>query len=238
MTQVSLLELAARIGAEVRGDGARRVSGVAPLETAGPEQLAFYSNPRYRHELSATRAAAVIVAEDEAEHVPASAVRLVAAQPYVSFAKASAVFFRELTVEAGVQRGALVDDTAEIHPTAAISPGAYVGPGAKIGARTTLHAGARVLDNARVGEGCTLWSGAVVRESCIVGNRVILQPNCVVGSDGFGFAFDLDGNRVGPLCDRSDGSPRRCWESRSGDTRLTGYAATCSQINYDVSSGT
>src|SRR5207248_1177943 len=137
--------------------------------------------------------AAVIVAEDEAGHVPPSAVSLVAAQPYVSFAKASAVFFRELTVEAGVQQGALVDDTAELHPTAAISPGAYVGPGAKIGARTTLHAGARVLDNARVGEGCTLWSGAVVRESCIVGNRVILQPNCVVGSDGFGFAFDLDG---------------------------------------------
>src|SRR5205085_2342443 len=128
VTQLSLRELAARIGAEVRGDGARRVSGVAPLETAGPEQLAFYANPRYRHELSMTRAAAVIVTETEARNVPPSSASLVAAQPYVSFAKASAVFFRELTVEAGVQRGALVDDTAEVHPTAAISPGAYVGP--------------------------------------------------------------------------------------------------------------
>ena len=193
MLQLSLSDLAARIGAEVRGDGARRVSGVAPLETAGPEQLAFYANPRYRHELSATRAAAVIVAEDEAKFVPDSAVRLVSAQPYVSFAKASAVFFRELTLEAGIQKYALVDDTAHVHPTAAVSPGAYVGHGAKIGARTILHAGARVLDCAEIGEDCRLWSGAVVRENCIVGNRVILQPNCVVGSDGFGFAFDLEG---------------------------------------------
>jgi len=50
-----------------------------------------------------------------------------------------------------------------------------------------------------VGEDCVLWPGAVVRERCIVGNRVILQPNAVVGSDGFGFAFDLEGDGSGPM---------------------------------------
>ncbi|MGZ6144072.1 MAG: UDP-3-O-(3-hydroxymyristoyl)glucosamine N-acyltransferase [Myxococcales bacterium] len=199
MNRLPLQDLAARIGAELRGDGARRVSGVAELAAAGPEQVAFYANPRYRKQLEESRAAAVIVAEDEADHVPATAARLVSAQPYVAFAKASALFHRELAVEPGVQRFALVDDTAEVHPTAAISPGAYVGPGARVGAGTTLHAGARVLDNASIGEGCTLWSGAVVRERCVVGNRVVLQPNCVVGSDGFGFAFDLQGDGQGPI---------------------------------------
>ena len=198
-TQLSLAELATRIGAEVRGDRGRRVSGVAGLSEAQAEQVAFYANPRYRKELAGTRAGAVIVAPDDAAHVPAAAVAVVAAQPYVAFAKASAVFYRELAVEPGVQRGALVDETAQVHPTAAISPGAYVGPSAKIGANTTLHAGARVLDCAEVGEGCILWPGAVVRERCLVGNRVILQPNCVVGSDGFGFAFDPEGDGAGPM---------------------------------------
>ena len=196
---LSLAELAARIGAEVRGDGSRRISGEAPLSAAEPAQLAFYANPRYRQELSATRAGAVIVSADDAAHLPAGAAGLVAAQPYVAFAKASAAFHRELVLEAGVQAGALVDESAEVHATAAIAPGAYVGPGARIGARSTLHAGARVLDSARVGEGCTLWPGAVVRERCIVGDRVILQPNSVVGSDGFGFAFDLEGDGSGPM---------------------------------------
>ena len=199
MTQLSLQDLAARIGAVVRGDGARRITGVAALDRAGPQQISFYANPRYRPELEATRAAAVIVADEEAAHVPAGAASLVAPQPYVAFAKASALFHRELAIEPGVQRGAFVDDTAEVHPTAAVSPGAYVGPGARIGARTTLHAGARVLDCAAVGEGCTLWSGAVVRENCVLGDRVVLQPNCVVGSDGFGFAFDLEGDGAGPM---------------------------------------
>jgi UDP-3-O-[3-hydroxymyristoyl] glucosamine N-acyltransferase len=198
-TQLSLEELARRIGAELRGPGAGGMSGVAPLESAGPSQIAFYANPRYRKELAATRAGAVIVCEDDAAHVPSSAARLVAPQPYVAFAKASALFHEELVVEPGIRRGGSIDETAEVHPTAAISPGAYVGPGAKIGAHTTLHAGARVLDFARVGEACVLWPGAVVRERCVLGDRVILQPNAVVGSDGFGFAFDLEGEGNGPM---------------------------------------
>jgi UDP-3-O-[3-hydroxymyristoyl] glucosamine N-acyltransferase len=198
-TQLSLEELARRIGAELRGSAAGGISGVAPLESAGPSQIAFYANPRYRKELAATRAGAVIVSEDNLPHVPTSAARLVAPQPYVAFAKASALFHRELVVQSGIQRGALIDMTADVHSTAAIAPGAYVGPGAKIGAHTTLHAGARVLDRARVGEACVLWPGAVVRERCIVGDRVILQPNAVVGSDGFGFAFDLEGDGNGPM---------------------------------------
>jgi UDP-3-O-[3-hydroxymyristoyl] glucosamine N-acyltransferase len=43
---LTLEELARRIGAEVRGDGSRRVRAVRPLEDAGPEDVAFFANPR------------------------------------------------------------------------------------------------------------------------------------------------------------------------------------------------
>jgi len=196
---LSLSELAGRIGAELRGEGARRVSGVASLASAAPEHVAFYANTRYLSELQRCAAGAVIVSEEDASRVPVGAARLVAAQPYVAFAKASALFHRELEVARGVQPGAWVDASAEVHPTAAVLAGAYVGPGARVGARTTLHSGARVLHFAQVGQDCILWPGAVVRERCLVGDRVILQPNCVVGSDGFGFAFDLEGEGHGPM---------------------------------------
>lgn len=197
--QLSVGELAARIGAEVRGDRDRRIEGVAGLADAAPEQVTFYANKRYFKELSATRAGAVIVSPDDAGHLPKGAAALLAHQPYVAFAKASALFHRDLSLQPGLHPGALVDPTAEVHPTAAVAPGASVGPGARVGARTALHAGARVLDGAAIGADCTLWPGAVVRERCILGDRVVLQPNSVVGSDGFGFAFDVEGDGQGPL---------------------------------------
>src|SRR5262249_46658315 len=92
---IGLEELALRVRAELRGDGARRVAGVAPLDAAGPEHVSFYSNPRYKAALLATRAGAVIVSEDDAALVPAASARLVAAQPYVAFARASEIFHPE-----------------------------------------------------------------------------------------------------------------------------------------------
>ena len=196
--QLSLEELARRIGAVVRGDGSRRVRGVAGLEDAGPEEIAFYTNARYRAELSRTRAAAVIVAEDEAQLVPGGAAPLVAAQPYVAFAKASAIFHPEQRPPVGVHPTAHLGVGAEVDPTASVGARCVIGPGSRIGARSVLHPGAAVLDEARVGADCVLWTGAVVRERCVLGDRVVLQPNAVVGSDGFGFAFDLGGDGEGP----------------------------------------
>ncbi|GAF96338.1 unnamed protein product, partial [marine sediment metagenome] len=40
-----------------------------------------------------------------------------------------------------------------------------------------------------VGADCVLWNNVVIRERCTVGNRVILHPNVVIGSDGFGYYF-------------------------------------------------
>jgi len=184
-TPFPLEELARRIGAELRGRAAP-ISGVAPLESAGPSQIAFYSNPRYRKDLQTTRAGAVIVCEDDVAHVPASAARLVSPQPYVAFAKASALFHSGLVVEPGLQRGALVDETAEVHPTAAISPGAYVGPGARIGARTTLHAGAHVevgacscIDRATLGE-TVIGRGTKIDNLVQVGHNVRVGPLCLL----------------------------------------------------------
>jgi len=197
--QLSLEELARQIGAEVRGDGARRVRGVAGLADAGPEDVAFFANPRYRAELKQTRAAAVILAEDEAELAPKSAARLVAPQPYVAFAKASALFHSPERPPAGAHATAQVAAGAEIDPTASVGAGCIVGRAARIGPRTILYPGSAVLDEARIGADCVLWTGAVVRERCVLGDRVVLQPNAVVGSDGFGFAFDLEGEGAGPI---------------------------------------
>jgi len=198
---IDLAALATLLHARLRGDGSIRVEGLAPLESAGPRQVSFYANPRYKAELGRTRAAAVIVAEDDAPLVPPGVALLVAAQPYVAFARASAVFHAPASPPAGVLPGAHVDPGAEVHETASIGAGAVVGARARIGPRTVLHPGALVLDGARVGADCTLHAGAVVRELCVLGDRVVLQPNAVVGSDGFGFAFDAEGDpeRPGPL---------------------------------------
>jgi UDP-3-O-[3-hydroxymyristoyl] glucosamine N-acyltransferase len=127
------------------------------------------------------------------EEVPAGRTVLRAKNAYLAFAKISTLFHPPPRAAPGVAREAYVHPTARVDPSAELMPLVYVGPDAVIGPRCILHPGVHVGAGARLGEDCLLWPNVVIRERCVIGNRVILQPGCVIGSDGFGFAFDPAG---------------------------------------------
>jgi UDP-3-O-[3-hydroxymyristoyl] glucosamine N-acyltransferase len=189
-------ELAARVGGEVSGDGALRVAGVAPLEDAGPDELSFFANKKYRKDFERSRAGVVVV-EPGVEAPPGRTVLRVV-NAYLAFAKISTLFHPARAARPGVHPAAVIHPGAKIHPTAEVMPLATVAAGAVVGARAILFPGVHVAEDARVGEDSVLYENVVVRERCVVGRRVILQAGCVVGGDGFGFAFDLEGAGEGP----------------------------------------
>ena len=62
---IKLGELAAQFDCELVGDPDIIIDNVAGLQNAGPRSLSFLSNPKFRKQLAATSAAAVVLrAED------------------------------------------------------------------------------------------------------------------------------------------------------------------------------
>lgn len=180
--------LAELVGGQVRGNADLLISGVAALDRAGPTEISFLANPKFRGQLDGTRAAAVIV------HPSLDGMcdrpLLLCANPYLAFARILAHFHPPLCLPSGVQAGATVDASAVIASDATVSPGCVIGNGARIGRGSVLHPNVTVYPWAEIGEDCTVYAGVVIRERCVLGNRVIVQPNAVIGSDGFGFAPD------------------------------------------------
>ncbi len=192
----TLAELASRVGGRVEGDGSVRIERVMPLEEAGPADVSFFANRKYRAEFDATRAGAVIVGEDEVAEPGRNLLR--APNAYLAFARVSTLFHPPREPVPEVSPRAVVRPGAQVDPSAEVQDLAYVGAGASIGARTILFPGVVVGDGARIGDDCILYPNVVVRERCVVGNRCILQPGAVIGGDGFGFAFDMEGDGSGP----------------------------------------
>lgn len=196
---VALGELAQLAGGEVRGDPSLVIRGVAGLAEAGPSDIAFFTNPRYRAQYEATRAGAVIVDAAAAEEKGAPpCAKLVARHPYVAFAKISAYFHPPARHPPGVHERAVVEEGAQVDPAARVMPLAYVGRGAIVGPRAVLHPGAVIEAGASIGADTVVHANAVVRERCVVGARCILHPGVVIGADGFGFAFDMEAEE-GPV---------------------------------------
>ncbi|WP_312305628.1 UDP-3-O-(3-hydroxymyristoyl)glucosamine N-acyltransferase [Pulveribacter sp.] len=163
------------LGGELEG-GSREdeIHAIAPLQTAGSDALSFLSNPRYQSQLAASQAACVIVGPAMRAVALARGACIVAADPYVYFARVTQLWARahRQGEEEGIHPSAVVHPQAQVHPTAYIGPLCVVERGAVIGAHTQLK------------------SRVTVGERCTLGERCIVHPGVVIGADGFGFAHE------------------------------------------------
>lgn len=194
-THYSVAELAARFGLGIHGDAARVVKGVGTLAGAGASELSFLSNGRYAAQLQSTRAAAVVLRQQDLAGCPTTA--LIAKDPYVTYARIASLFEHLPAASPGV------------HPSAVVAADARVSTSASVGPCCVIEAGAVIEDGAILGPHC------IIGEDCIVGarsrlvarvtlvtrvtlgRRVLVHPGAVIGSDGFGLAFDHDASADG-----------------------------------------
>ncbi|MDD2581303.1 MAG: UDP-3-O-(3-hydroxymyristoyl)glucosamine N-acyltransferase [Desulfuromonadaceae bacterium] len=183
-------ELAEYLGGVVQGDGDVLISGLGPLETAGPDALTFLANPKYTAKVADTSAGAVLMAPG-GERYGRTAIEI--SNPYLGFAKLLTLFYTKPHKAVGICTAALVSETATIGAETSIYPGACIGNNVVIGNRTVIHSGAVLYDNVIIGEDCTIHANAVIRERCRIGARCVIQPGAVIGSDGFGYAPDGSG---------------------------------------------
>lgn len=190
---LALAELARITGAELAaGEPGRAIRDVAPLDQAGPEDLAFLDNRKYLGQFEASRAGACLVHPDHAGRAPSGMALLVTRTPYKAYALAAQAFYPAPAPSGHVAPTAVVDPAAVLGTGTEVGPGAVIEAGVKIGARCRIGANAVISANVEIGDDCRIGACASLSH-CIVGNRVTIYPGARIGQDGFGFAMDPSG---------------------------------------------
>lgn len=188
---VRLSEIVARFGGELVGEGATEVSRIAPLDQAGPGDLAFLSNPKYRRQLESSRAAAVIMSPPVA--VEGRTV-ILTPQPYLYYARVAQWLNPPFDPGPGQHPSAVVDGRCDV--TSSVGPNAHVAADAVIGAGVVLGANVSIGRGVLIGDGSRIAANVSVVDGCQIGRRCIIHSGAVIGSDGFGFARDTGGQWV------------------------------------------
>ncbi len=187
----TLGELASKLDLTLVGDPQRPITGLASLECAGPGQLSFLAQRKYLPQLEVTRAGAVIVAPPFVDLCPVDA--LVADNPYLCFARVSALYDRAPRLAAGIHPTATVAETAQVDPSATVSANAVIEPGAQIGPDAVIGANAYIGHGCRIGRGTRIHPNAVLYHGVVVGEACTIHSQAVLGADGFGFAPGPEG---------------------------------------------
>lgn len=188
---IRLKALVEVLGGQLIGDGEILLSGIAPLDVADATHITFLSNPKLKSQAAASKAAALIVSENDNPAIGAeyAGARVVTANPYAYFARTAQMFAAQTEIA----------PPAGIHPSAVVDPGAMVDPTASIGPHVVIEAGAKIGEHAVVGAGCYIGRHAVLgaqtlfhprvtfHADCRIGARGIIHSGAVIGADGFGF---------------------------------------------------
>lgn len=182
----TLGQLAAHVGAELRGDADLPIQGLATLQEAGPAQLSFLANPQYRKYLPESRAGAVLLTAADADGFAGTA--LVVANPYLAYASLSHLFDRKPKAAAGIHPTAIVAADAEVDPSASVGAYAVIESGARIGAGVSIGAHCVIGARSVIGEGGWLGPRVTLYHDVTIGARVSIQSGAVIGGEGFGFA--------------------------------------------------
>ncbi len=187
--------IAGIVGGELRGSPATLVSGVGPLDTAGAEDVSFFSQSRYAPLFRDTHAGIVLVTTELADSPTSVPSRVVVPRPHDALLALLPRFYPEaerapaIHPTARIGRGARLGNGVSLDEHAVIGAGAVIGNGAWIGANAVIGDGVRIGEDTRVFPNATVYSGSVL------GARVRIHAGAVIGSDGFGYVF-RDGEHV------------------------------------------
>lgn len=186
MKSFTLAQIAEKLQVKLKGDGDKRICGLAPLQVANNEQLSFLDNPKYKKFLTNTAAGAVIIHPNEYDHCPVDA--LLSEQPYVTYAKAAQLFAFTPQNVAGIHPTAVIGKNCKIAASASIGAYVVIADEVSIGEDTVIQPGCVIGEQVAMGNQCILWPNVTVYHGVQMGNRVILHSGVVLGSDGFGMA--------------------------------------------------
>ena len=186
-----LEDLAKALEVKLYGVATQTISGLAPIETAGENELAFVVSAKYSSALQGSRAGAVIVPAALRDLAPGNC--LVSADPYASYARASWLLKPAKLISPGVHDSAVIENSARISPSAQIGPGVFIGADTTIGEHVVIGAGCNVGEDVRIGDGCHLFANVTVYDNVHLGNHCRIQSGAVLGSEGFGYAPTAQG---------------------------------------------
>ena len=137
----TLGDIVSALGGELVGAPEQVVNAIAPLESAGAQNIAFLAHPKYRSQLQTTQAGCVIVSPVLQDEACARGAVIVTPDPYLYFAQLTQWWAsRTRPVPSG-----------QIHPSAVIDASAAIGNGATIGPLAVVEAGAVIGDGALTG---------------------------------------------------------------------------------------
>lgn len=188
--EITVEQLAKRLGAALNGNSkyfSRKITSVAPIKSAGENNITFFTDDKYIEAIGKSNAGAVIIPRYfEDMEMP----QLVVGNVNKALIETMNILAMDLKPQdAGIHQTAIIAKNAKIDKSASIGAYVIIDGNVEIGANTMISSGCRIGENSKIGMNCRIDCSVVIYQNCVIGNNVVIEANSTIGSSGFGYAF-------------------------------------------------
>ena len=182
----NLSEISDFLGGELFGESSKKVSEIKTLSEADNGSISFIYSKKFRKDLEATSASAVLLSKEFTEYCNVDYILV--ANPHESYAKLTQLFSGNLRKK--ISNKNYVDSYSK--DDIEIGKNVYIGENVVIEKGTKINSGAFIGDDVFIGADSYLHPNACLYHSVKIGKKNIIHANSVIGSDGLGFAKTED----------------------------------------------
>ncbi len=185
-------QIATLVQGEIEGDANSSVGGIAKIEEAKEGDLCFLANAKYEDFLYSTQASVALVNKDLVLKQAVKPTLIRVKDAYSAFASLLQTYQEIIRSKpkVGIEAQSYIAETATIGEGAYIGAFSYISEKAKVGAHTKINPTSFIGENVTIGEHTVIHAGVKIYNDCIIGSHVIIHAGTIIGSDGFGFAFE------------------------------------------------
>ena len=182
----NLSEISDFLGGELFGESSKTVSEIKTLSEADSGSISFIYSKKFRKDLEATSASAVLLSKDFTEYCHVDYILV--SNPHESYAKLTQLFSGNLRKKISNKNYADSYSKDDIE----IGKNVYIGENVLIEKGTKINSGTFIGDDVFIGANTYLHPNVCLYHSVKIGKKNIIHANSVIGSDGLGFAKTKD----------------------------------------------
>lgn len=186
-------QIAEILEGDVVGNPNEEVSKLSKIEEGEKGSLTFLANPKYNHFIYETNASVVIVNKTFEPEKETFSTLIRVEDAYKAFSKLLEFYNQVKNNKTGRENPHFITKTASIGSNEYIGAFSYIGENVTIGENVKIYPHSYVGDNVVIGNNTTIFTGVKIYSETQIGNNCKIHAGSVIGSDGFGFAPDENG---------------------------------------------
>ena len=186
-------QIAEILEGEIVGNPDVEVSKLSKIEEGEKGSLTFLSNKKYTKFIYTTKSSLAIVDKSFIPEKEIDITLIKVENARKAFAKLLEYYQQIKLYKVGIEQPSFISDSAKLGENVYIGAFAYIGKNVIIGDNVKIYPNSYIGDDTVIGDNTTLFAGTKVYSDIIIGKNCKINSGAVIGSDGFGFIPDENG---------------------------------------------